>query len=102
MVDKSTGRRTQLVRLEGAKVAGVYHPLIHEKVMKVMHRYMHLISCIPLFVCVLPCLQFTLFIEKLNLSFLELRTDMIRKSLLGLLTIVTPWRRCYMSMWTPL
>nr|CAB3489589.1 unnamed protein product [Digitaria exilis] len=39
MVDKSTGRRTQLVRLEGAKVAGVYHPLIHEKVMKVMHRH---------------------------------------------------------------
>ncbi|XP_039776486.1 uncharacterized protein LOC120644019 isoform X1 [Panicum virgatum] len=39
MVDKSTGRRIELVRLEGAKVAGVYHHLIHEKVMKVMRRH---------------------------------------------------------------
>ncbi|KAL6660768.1 hypothetical protein ACP70R_001803 [Stipagrostis hirtigluma subsp. patula] len=39
MVDKSTGRRTELVRIEGSKVAGVYHPLIHEKVMQVMHRH---------------------------------------------------------------
>jgi len=39
MVDKSTNRRTELVRIEGAKVAGVYHPLIHEKVMKVMRRH---------------------------------------------------------------
>ncbi|KAL5204459.1 hypothetical protein ABZP36_009330 [Zizania latifolia] len=38
MVDKSTGRTTELVRIEGSKVAGVYHGLIHEKVMKVMHR----------------------------------------------------------------
>jgi len=41
MVDKFTGRRTELVRLEGAKVAGVYHHLIHEKVMKVMRRQVH-------------------------------------------------------------
>uniref|UniRef100_A0A0A9GM87 glycerophosphodiester phosphodiesterase n=2 Tax=Arundo donax TaxID=35708 RepID=A0A0A9GM87_ARUDO len=39
MVDKATGRRTELVRIEGAKVAGVYHPLIHEKVIKIMHRH---------------------------------------------------------------
>uniref|UniRef100_A0A0Q3R3E4 glycerophosphodiester phosphodiesterase n=1 Tax=Setaria italica TaxID=4555 RepID=A0A0Q3R3E4_SETIT len=39
MVDKSTGRKTEFVRLEGAKVAGVYHPLIHEKVVKVMRRH---------------------------------------------------------------
>ncbi|KAL6658148.1 hypothetical protein ACP70R_003734 [Stipagrostis hirtigluma subsp. patula] len=39
MVDKSTGSRTELVRIEGSKVAGVYHPLIHEKVMQVMHRH---------------------------------------------------------------
>lgn len=38
MVDWSTGRRMELVRIEGAKVAGVYHPLVHEKLMKVMHR----------------------------------------------------------------
>uniref|UniRef100_A0ACD5WBR5 Uncharacterized protein n=1 Tax=Avena sativa TaxID=4498 RepID=A0ACD5WBR5_AVESA len=38
MVDWSTGRRTELVRIEGAKVAGVYHPLIHGKLMKTMHR----------------------------------------------------------------
>ncbi|CAL4988811.1 unnamed protein product [Urochloa decumbens] len=35
----STGRRTELVRLKGAKVAGVYHPLIQEKVVKVMRRH---------------------------------------------------------------
>ncbi|KAJ1275232.1 hypothetical protein BS78_05G120900 [Paspalum vaginatum] len=39
MVDKSTSRRTELVRIEGAKVAGIYHPLIHEKVMRIMHRH---------------------------------------------------------------
>ncbi|XP_062198173.1 glycerophosphodiester phosphodiesterase GDPD4-like isoform X2 [Phragmites australis] len=60
MVDKSTGRRTELVRIEGAKVAGVYHPLIDEKVMKDIH------------------------------SFLALKTDMIEESLHGLLTIATP------------
>uniref|UniRef100_J3N721 glycerophosphodiester phosphodiesterase n=2 Tax=Oryza brachyantha TaxID=4533 RepID=J3N721_ORYBR len=38
MVDKSTSRTTELVRIEGSKVAGVYHRLIHEKLMKVMHR----------------------------------------------------------------
>ena len=38
MVDWSTGRRTELVRIKGAQVAGVYHPLVHEKLMKVMHR----------------------------------------------------------------
>uniref|UniRef100_A0A453HH81 glycerophosphodiester phosphodiesterase n=2 Tax=Aegilops tauschii subsp. strangulata TaxID=200361 RepID=A0A453HH81_AEGTS len=38
MMDWSTGRRMELVRIEGAKVAGVYYPLIHEKLMKVMHR----------------------------------------------------------------
>ncbi|CAM0874904.1 unnamed protein product [Alopecurus aequalis] len=38
MVDWSTGRRTELVRIEGAKVAGVYHPLIHGRLMKTMHR----------------------------------------------------------------
>lgn len=38
MVDQSTGKRTELVRMKGAKVAGVYHPLIHEKLMKIMHR----------------------------------------------------------------
>ncbi|BAF27931.2 Os11g0236000, partial [Oryza sativa Japonica Group] len=38
MVDKSTGRTTELVRITGSKVAGVYHRLIHEKLMKVMHR----------------------------------------------------------------
>jgi hypothetical protein len=61
MVDKSTNRRTELVRIEGAKVAGVYHPLIHEKVMKVMRRYMHVITymssfCYVLFaICTTSC-----------------------------------------------
>ncbi|TVU25942.1 hypothetical protein EJB05_28465 [Eragrostis curvula] len=39
MVDKSTGRRTELLRIKGAKVAGIYHPLINEQVIKVMHRH---------------------------------------------------------------
>ncbi|KAK1646416.1 hypothetical protein QYE76_064221 [Lolium multiflorum] len=38
MVDWSTGRRTELVRIEGAKVAGVYHSLINGRLMKTMHR----------------------------------------------------------------
>lgn len=39
MVDRSTSRRTPLLRIEGAKVAGIYHPLIDEKVMRVMRRH---------------------------------------------------------------
>ncbi|WVZ53296.1 hypothetical protein U9M48_004262 [Paspalum notatum var. saurae] len=39
MVDKSTRRRTELVRIEGAKVAGIYYPLIHEKIMRVLRRH---------------------------------------------------------------
>ena len=99
MVDKSTGRRTELVRFEGAKVAGVYHPLIHEKVVKVMRRYS--IAYLMFDLCFFPvCILHIMY--KLNLSFLDLKTDMIRKFLHGLLTIPTPWRRCYLSMLMPL
>lgn len=39
MVDPSTGTRTKLLRLRGAAVVGVYHPLIDENLMKILHGY---------------------------------------------------------------
>ncbi|KAF7836382.1 glycerophosphodiester phosphodiesterase GDPD4 [Senna tora] len=38
MIDPSTGARTNLLRMKGAEVVGVYHPLIDEKLVKVLHR----------------------------------------------------------------
>lgn len=39
MNDPSTGERSNLLRMKGAKVVGVYHPLIDEKLMSTLHRY---------------------------------------------------------------
>ncbi|XP_068648952.1 glycerophosphodiester phosphodiesterase GDPD4 isoform X2 [Aristolochia californica] len=36
MIDPSTGVRTNLLRMKNAKVAGVYHPLINEKLVRVV------------------------------------------------------------------
>lgn len=38
MREPSTGARTKLLRMKGAEVVGVYHPLIDEKLMRVLHR----------------------------------------------------------------
>ncbi|KAJ7949938.1 Glycerophosphodiester phosphodiesterase GDPD4 [Quillaja saponaria] len=38
MTDPSTGSRTNLLRMKGAAVVGVYHPLIDEKLVRVLHR----------------------------------------------------------------
>ncbi|KAM7508154.1 hypothetical protein LguiA_018607 [Lonicera macranthoides] len=38
MIDPSTGARTNLLRMRGAGVVGVYHPLIDEKLVKILHR----------------------------------------------------------------
>ncbi|GMI90748.1 glycerophosphodiester phosphodiesterase 4 [Hibiscus trionum] len=37
MVDPHTGARTSLFRMKGAKVTGVYHPLIDERLVKTLH-----------------------------------------------------------------
>ncbi|KAF3946054.1 hypothetical protein CMV_027638 [Castanea mollissima] len=37
MKDPSTGLRTNLMRMKGAGVVGVYHPLIDEMLMKTLH-----------------------------------------------------------------
>ncbi|KAA8544559.1 hypothetical protein F0562_022582 [Nyssa sinensis] len=37
MKDPSTGARTNLLRMRGAGVVGVYHPLIDEKLVKILH-----------------------------------------------------------------
>ncbi|XP_062073079.1 glycerophosphodiester phosphodiesterase GDPD4-like isoform X2 [Humulus lupulus] len=40
MIDPSTGLRTNLLRMKGADVVGVYHPLIDEKLVRIVHgRY---------------------------------------------------------------
>lgn len=38
MVDPSTGVRNNLLRMKGAGVVGVYHPLIDEKLVRVLRR----------------------------------------------------------------
>ncbi|XP_028053867.1 glycerophosphodiester phosphodiesterase GDPD4 isoform X4 [Camellia sinensis] len=37
MKDPSTGARNNLLRMRGASVVGVFHPLIDEKLMKILH-----------------------------------------------------------------
>ncbi|XVF63480.1 hypothetical protein PTKIN_Ptkin09bG0090000 [Pterospermum kingtungense] len=37
MVDPNTGVRTNLLRMKGARVVGVYHPLIDERLVKILH-----------------------------------------------------------------
>ncbi|KAJ8531612.1 hypothetical protein K7X08_033970 [Anisodus acutangulus] len=37
MIDLSTGTRMKLLRMRGAAVVGVYHPLIDENLMKILH-----------------------------------------------------------------
>ncbi|XP_019248124.1 PREDICTED: glycerophosphodiester phosphodiesterase GDPD4 isoform X1 [Nicotiana attenuata] len=37
MIDPSTGTRMQLLRMRGAAVVGVYHPLIDENLLKILH-----------------------------------------------------------------
>lgn len=45
MKDPSTGARTNLLRMRGAGVVGVYHPLVDEKLMKILHGYVvHLMN----------------------------------------------------------
>lgn len=39
MNDPSTGARTNLLRMKGAAVVGVYHPLIDEKLVNTLHGY---------------------------------------------------------------
>ncbi|CAA0837703.1 Glycerophosphodiester phosphodiesterase GDPD4 [Striga hermonthica] len=38
MIDGTTGSRMKLLRMRGAGVVGVYHPLIDEQLVKVLHR----------------------------------------------------------------
>lgn len=37
MVDPNTGKRMNLLRMKGAEVVGVYHPLIDEKLVRILH-----------------------------------------------------------------
>ncbi|GMN56473.1 hypothetical protein TIFTF001_025589 [Ficus carica] len=37
MIDPTTGLRTNLLRMKGAAVVGVYHPLIDEKLVRILH-----------------------------------------------------------------
>lgn len=39
MMDPSTGARSNLLRMTGAGVVGVYHPLIDEKLVRILHGY---------------------------------------------------------------
>lgn len=39
MIDPSTKVRTNLLRVKGAGVVGVYHPLIDEKLVRILHGY---------------------------------------------------------------
>jgi len=39
MREHFTGARTNLLRMKGAEVVGVYHRLIDEKLVKILRRY---------------------------------------------------------------
>lgn len=38
MKDPSTGLRSNLLRVKGAGVVGVFHPLIDDRLMRTLHR----------------------------------------------------------------
>lgn len=38
MMDPSSGTRMELLRMRDAEVVGVYHPLVDEKLTKILHR----------------------------------------------------------------
>lgn len=38
MVDPKTGVRSNLLRIKKAEVVGIYHPLINEKLVRVLRR----------------------------------------------------------------
>lgn len=44
MIDPSTGARSNLLRMRGAGVVGVYYPLIDDKLVTILHGYDH---CLP-------------------------------------------------------
>lgn len=49
MVDPDTGIKTKLLRMKGAGVVGVHHPLIDEKLVAILHRFeLHSKPCISL------------------------------------------------------
>jgi len=49
MVDPDTGMKTKLLRMKGAGVVGVHHPLIDEKLVAILHRFeLHSKPCISL------------------------------------------------------
>lgn len=39
MIDPLTRARTNLLRMRDARVVGVYHPLIDEKLVRILHGY---------------------------------------------------------------
>ncbi|RWW31545.1 hypothetical protein GW17_00003819 [Ensete ventricosum] len=39
MSDPSTGARSKLLRMKGAAVVGVYHPLVDEELVRILHGY---------------------------------------------------------------
>lgn len=41
MIDPSTSARAGLLRMKGADVVAVYHPLIDEKLVRILHGYEH-------------------------------------------------------------
>lgn len=53
MKDPSTGARSNLLRMRGAVVVGVYHPLIDEKLMEILHGYKSLLVLL-LLICHRP------------------------------------------------
>lgn len=38
MMDPLSGTRMELLRMRNAEVVGVYHPLVDEKLTKILHR----------------------------------------------------------------
>jgi len=51
MREYSTGSMSTLLRMKGAEVVGVYHGLIDEKIVSVLHRYFIFLSIWHLATC---------------------------------------------------
>ncbi|XP_034674917.1 glycerophosphodiester phosphodiesterase GDPD4-like isoform X2 [Vitis riparia] len=94
MKDPSTGARTNLLRMKAARIVGVYHPLIDEKLVRILRGYDLPLQLYPHFSKQLPASLYSIFHSR----FL---TGGTRRCTPGLLMMKPRWRECWSSVLMP-
>ena len=94
MKDPSTGARTNLLRMKAAGIVGVYHPLIDEKLVRILRGYDLPLQLYPHFSKQLPASLYSIFHSR----FL---TGGTRRCTPGLSMMKPRWRECWSSVLMP-